>query len=167
MFSPDWSVDYTWNSYAAYVTVGTQSATATATPTSSSSAPTATPASTPTPTPTPSQAPTLDCTARPNVVVSTRAVGGGRLEATVRAQSTSGVSSNALDQIVFTTVQNGSVSVGNAAIAVGVPVSLSGAPTTTFVLTRQQAGQASMAAFTVVDRCGNWKSFVGGGPDAF
>jgi len=111
--------------------------------------------------------PVADCTARPNIAVSTRPLGGGRLETTVRAQSSSAVPGNVLERIVFSAVQNGSISLGGAPIAVGVPVSLNGAASATFVLTRQQAGQASLASFTVVDRCGDWKSFVGGGPDAF
>ena len=145
VFTNGWGTTLSWNSYAANVTVGTQ-------------------APTPTRTPTP---PVVDCTTRPKVSLSTRALGGGRLEATLQAQSTSAVPGNGLAQIVFTSLQNGSVQVGGAPAAVGAPVSLNNATSATFVLTRQQAGHASTAAFTVRDRCGDWQTLVGGGPSAF
>jgi len=61
---------------------------------------------------------------------------------------------NGLTQITFNLLQNGTVQLGNV-------------PTVTFIVTRQTAGQATHVAFTVRDSCGDWPSFVGGGPEAF
>ena len=145
-FNPGWGTNYAWNSYAANIAVGTTA---------------------PTPTSTAIPAPVLDCTSRPQIILSTRTLGGGQLEATVRAQSTTAVPGNVLERITFTGVQNGTVRVNGAPATVGVPVSTNGAASLTFVLSRQQAGQGSTAAFTVRDRCGDWQTFVGGGPSAF
>lgn len=152
VFSAGWGSNLSWNSYAANIAVGVQPPTST---------PTATPTSTLTPTP------PINCSTRPGVLISTRSLGGGRLEATVRAQSTSAVPGNALERIVFTSVQNGTVRVGSSLATVGAPVSLNGATSATFILTRQQAGQSATAEFTVRDRCGDWQTLVGGGPSAF
>jgi hypothetical protein len=165
IFSAGWATDYTWDSYAAYVAVGASSATATPTAVATS---TTVPTATASPAvPTPTLTPVTDCTIRPQVAVVTRPLGGGRLEATVRAQTLPGVPNNILERLTFTGVQNGSIAMGGRPVAVGVPASLNRGASVTFLLTRQQAGQSSLASFTVVDRCGEWKSFVGGGPDAF
>jgi hypothetical protein len=36
-----------------------------------------------------------------------------------------------------------------------------------FTVRRTTAGQAAQVPFVVVDGCGEWPSFVGGGPNAF
>jgi hypothetical protein len=42
-----------------------------------------------------------------------------------------------------------------------------GATHTDLVVRRQQAGQGATVQLVVVDRCGEWPTFVGGGPGAF
>ena len=42
-----------------------------------------------------------------------------------------------------------------------------GTPTYTFSIRRVTAGQAANVPFTVTDACGEWPTFVGGGPSAF
>jgi hypothetical protein len=37
----------------------------------------------------------------------------------------------------------------------------------TFYVLRQTAGQATTVPLTVIDGCGAWPTFVGGGPTAF
>ena len=44
---------------------------------------------------------------------------------------------------------------------------LPGVPQTQFTLRRAVGGQATTAHFTVVDRCGDWPTLAGGGPNAF
>jgi hypothetical protein len=156
IFSPGWESEYTWNSSAAQITVG---AAATATPTR-------------TPTPTPSNPPPpVVCVPRPPVQVTTRSLGGGQLEATVRAQTPASSPPNGLTRIVFSSVERGSVSLSGTTVAPGTPVPLGSSPGVTFILTRQPASptdtRATMAYFIVRDGCGDWISFVGGGPGAF
>ncbi|MGE3913124.1 MAG: hypothetical protein AB7K36_27445, partial [Chloroflexota bacterium] len=157
-FRADWGINYTWESYAAYITVGAPGATATPTPTRTA---------TPTRTDTPTATVPPDCTVRPKVSLTTRSLGGGQLEATLQAQSQAGVPNNSLERITFTSVTNGTVRVNGSPATVGVAVPLSFAQSATFVLTRLQAGQPSTATFLVRDRCGDWQTLVGGGPSAF
>ena len=42
-----------------------------------------------------------------------------------------------------------------------------GASSLIFTVTRTMAGQAVQVPFVVVDGCGDWPSFAGGGPNAF
>jgi len=121
---------------------------------------------TPTPSPTPIPPGPGPCNPRQNIQVTARAIGGGRLEATLTAPTVAGIT-NGLTQIVFNSLQNGNVQLGPGPVSAGATIPLSGAQTVTFVVTRQTAGQATHVAFTVRDSCGDWPSFVGGGPDAF
>jgi len=99
--------------------------------------------------------------------MTTRVLGGGRLEVTVKAQTNAGTASNALDNITFGPIQNASVQLGASGVAAGATVPLGGASTAVFVVTRQTAGQSTTVPFTVKDACGAWPTFVGGGPAAF
>jgi hypothetical protein len=121
---------------------------------------------TPTATPTPTPAPAL-CAPRPNVEVTARAIGGGRLEATVGAGTLPATPMNGLEQIVFDALQNGSVELNGSAVGQGASIPLGSASSITFVVTRQVSGQPTTVRFKVRDRCGDWSSFVGGGPGAF
>jgi hypothetical protein len=103
--------------------------------------------------------------------VTSRSLGGGRLEATVRAQTPASSPPNVLTQILLTSVEHGTVSLSGTTVTPGTPVPLGSTPGVTFILTRQPASptdtRATMAYFTVHDGCGDWISFVGGGPGAF
>jgi hypothetical protein len=151
VFSPGWATEYVYNSDAAQVAVSAASFTPTATTT---------------PTPTPTTTTGEPCAPRPNVAVTTRSIGGGRLEATIQSQTSSGTPSNGLERIVFGAVQNSSVQINGGSAGSGATVPLNGAERVVFVVTRQATGQAMMVPFTVRDRCGDWPSFVGAGPNA-
>jgi serine protease AprX len=149
-------------------------AAATSTPTPTRSAPTATstaipPSATPTRTPTPSPTPS-PCVPRPAVIVTSTPDGSGRLRATVAAGTGPGAPSNSLLRIEMGTLANAVLDVPDVGTGLtgGVTVPLPpGTQQTTFYVRRATAGQAATANFVVVDACGAWPTFVGGGPNAF
>jgi hypothetical protein len=129
------------------------------------SGPSPSPSPTPSPTPNPGEPPG-PCNPRQNIQVTARAIGGGRLETTITAPTISGVT-NGLTQITFSSLQNGLVQFGSGPVSAGTTIPLGGAQTATFIVTQPAAGQATHVVFTVRDSCGDWPSFVGGGPGAF
>jgi len=124
-----------------------------------------TPAATVTPTAT--TIPSGPCAPRPNVTLTTRPLGSGRLEVTVEAKTSTGTPTNGLVQITFGSLQNASVQLGASAVSAGTTIPLGSAKSAVFVVTRGASGQATMVPFTVRDACGDWPTFVGGGPNAF
>jgi glucose/arabinose dehydrogenase len=148
----------------------------TATPTG-----TATPSRTPTPsrtaTPTPSRtaSPTppptstaLSCDPRPNMVVTATRGGGGTLIVTVSAGTSVALPINTLHSLRFGTSTNARVTAGgqtsnngNFILAPALAVQQF-----TFTVERLVAGAATTVPYTVVDECGPWDSFVGGGESA-
>lgn len=131
--------------------------TATRTPTAT---PTRTPTNGPTSTPVPSP-----CAPRPNVVVSAVPAGAGRLQVTV----TSGNPAVRLRELRFGAATNAQIDAGSTLGANGgFTVSLTPASQqTSFVVRRAIDGQATHVPLVVVDDCGQWPTFVGGGPNAF
>jgi len=136
--------------------------------------------STPTPTPTPTlvvaptATPTQDpsvCASRPNVGVSTLPSGAGRLQVTVAAGTSSQLPNNRLSQLQFGAASNALIDTapygpnGQAgSFAVALPA---GTQQVSFFVRRAVAGQAVTVPFVVVDNCGPWQTFVGGGASAF
>jgi hypothetical protein len=125
--------------------------------------PTATP--TPTPTRTPTATPLPTCTPRPNVSVAV-APGGGGLQVTITAAATANARLLALQ---FGPASNGLIDVP------GGPTGSTGSFTfnppietqqVVFSVRRATAGQATTVPLTVVDSCGSWPTFVGGGTSA-
>jgi hypothetical protein len=114
----------------------------------------------PTPTPAP---PTAACSPRPPVQVAT-ASAGGRLQVNITATG----QNNALLALEITQTTNAVMDVGGQTGRTGAfVVNLPGtSPSTSFVVRRAQAGAATVS-MAVVDRCGRWKTFVGGGANAF
>ena len=90
---------------------------------------------------------------RSPVSVHTSALGGGRLQVDVHAAGTP----NAIRSITPTRLPGNAVLESQPAI--------SGADAT-FVL-RRTGPSAVTLPFTVADACGDWPTFVGGGPTAF
>lgn len=86
---------------------------------------------------------------------------------TVTAQSNPTGAANGLEQLTLGTPRNGLVTLNGTALPVGNPVSLGGTTTIIFVVTRQVPGQPTTVPLTIRDRCGDWPTFVGGGPGAF
>ena len=71
-------------------------------------------------------------------------------------------------ELRFGTFQNAQVTLNGQAVSSGQTVTIP-ANTTSLVLTvtRVTAGQPTQVPFTVVDTCGEWPTFVGGGASAF
>jgi N-acetylneuraminic acid mutarotase len=108
----------------------------------------------------------ISCLPRPRIDVHTQAV-GGTLQVTVTATG----SNNGLRSVRFASLANAVVNVGSqqnqtAPFAVSIP---SGQEPTAlqFVVQRRTAGQATTVQLVVIDGCGEWSTFVGGGPSAF
>ena len=109
-----------------------------------------------------------ETTARTPVSVQTAPTADGRLRVTVTAGC------GAIRSIAIGT---GGVGPANASVAVeGGPsgittvqtIAISGAPhTVVLVVSRLTAGQPVTVPLTIVDECGEWRTFVGGGPTAF
>jgi hypothetical protein len=131
--------------------------------------PTPGPTSTPGPTPTPSPTRPPACQPRPQVTVTTRPIGGGVLQVTVSAGRNAGSPANTLHQLQFQAAQNGSIEInGQTRNGGNFNVSLpAGTQQATFNVRRLTPGQPTTVLFAVVDDCGPWQTFVGGGPSAF
>jgi len=112
----------------------------------------------PTPTPIP-----VACTPRPPVLLTT-AAGGGRLQVAITATG----QHNHLLALEITKTTNALVDIGGVAGRTGAfVVTLPGTSArTTFDVRRDRPGSAT-AHLVVVDRCGRWTTFVGGGATAF
>lgn len=149
----------------------TPSPTRTSTPTSTPS-PTSTPTATGTPTPVRTSTPTATPTPGPNVSVgAATAPNSGFLQVTLAARDAGCMPNNQLQSIQFTRLANATVDVpGASPLTVSTPsvVQLAGQPqSVVLTLRRITAGQAATVELIVVDRCGSWPTFVGGGPAAF
>jgi len=83
----------------------------------------------------------------------------------VSATSNAGFT-NALQTIAWNAFDNATVE-GIAGATPGGKTTLVNVPSATFFVKRTIVGQAATLHFTVADACGDWPTFVGGGPDAF
>ena len=71
---------------------------------------------------------------------------------------------NPLQQIRFGQFQNAKVTIGGQNVASGQVYTVpAGATSVDFTVERVTPGQPVMVPFTVVDGCGEWRTFVGGG----
>jgi CSLREA domain-containing protein len=109
--------------------------------------------------------PPTTCAPRPPVAVTSAPNGSGGLQVTV---ATSG-SGGAIGSVQFGQATNAQLDApGGPPNATGsFNVSPPSATSYTFTVRRATAGQAVQVPFTVVDACGAWPTFVGGGPTAF
>lgn len=112
------------------------------------------------------------CAPRPDVRVVSTVAGPGLLSATLTAQTSAATPSNSLSSVRITAITNADVRLNGTPVSLGQTVSLpAGTLQATLLLDRHAPAQnpslASTVAFAVVDTCGEWKSFVGGGPRAF
>jgi hypothetical protein len=132
----------------------------------SQSTPTPPPPPTPTLTPTPTPAPV--CTPRPKVVVSMAGAGSGTLQVSITASTTAGAPNNRLRELRFGAATNAKIDVRGIVGAVGgFTVTLTDRPQQVgFAVHRAIAGLATTAPVVAVDDCGDWPTFVGGGPSA-
>jgi hypothetical protein len=105
------------------------------------------------------------CPPQAPVKVTTSIV-GGKLQAHVAATVFPG-HPNALQDLQFGTFQNARVTVGGQQLASGQTYAVpAGATTADFTVERMTPGQPTTVPFTVVDACGTWRTFVGGGATA-
>jgi hypothetical protein len=110
------------------------------------------------------------CTPRPPIRLTTIRDGRDRLQVTVSATITPGVPNNRISQLRFENGTNSLVDIpDHPSGATGrfdatPPV---GATSYTFTVRRFATGQSVQVPFTVVDGCGPWPTFVGGGRAAF
>jgi hypothetical protein len=103
------------------------------------------------------------CTPRPQVRTSL-APGGGRLNVHVEATPLNNRSNNPLHQIQFGALQNAKVTLNGQPIASGqIYVVPANVVALDFTVERVTPGQATTVPFTLVDGCGEWQTFVGGG----
>ncbi|MGE3268709.1 MAG: choice-of-anchor Q domain-containing protein, partial [Chloroflexota bacterium] len=109
---------------------------------------------------------------RPDIGVATSKPNPGQLQITLSAPTLPDGTANGLSSITIGSIENAAVSVNGSSVTAGQSVTLpAGTQQVTVLLDRrapdQQPDHASNVGFVVVDACGEWKSFVGGGPEAF
>jgi hypothetical protein len=95
--------------------------------------------------------------------------GSGRLRVFVEASLNASTTSNQLVSLHFGSAQNALIDAGNQTgllgdFTVGLPA---GTTQTSFVARRATPGQPTTVQLVVADACGDWPTFVGGGPTAF
>lgn len=121
----------------------------------------------PTPTIVPTTPPTVTaCSPRPPVRVQSVKDGDGRLKVTVSVTNNPGFS-NTLKAISWNGLVNTTIEGAENATQGSQTSFPFNTQTTTFFVNRQTPGQSTTVSFAVVDDCGEWKTFVGGGPNAF
>jgi hypothetical protein len=106
------------------------------------------------------------CTPRPGVQIQ-NAAGGGKLQVSITPTPVNGGSTNAIVELRFGAFQNAHVALNGQSIASGQTVTLP--PNTAqlaLTVERATAGQPTTVPLTVVDQCGAWQTFVGGGTSA-
>jgi subtilisin family serine protease len=134
---------------------------------SPSPSPSPTPSPTPAPSPTPTPAPPVACSPRPAVTVRTAKGGPQELRVTLTASATDGTT-NRLREIRFGSSANAVIETGAQARAGNFSVTLPASSNEyTFVIRRVSSGGGVTVPLTAVDDCGEWNTFVGGGPNAF
>lgn len=109
------------------------------------------------------------CAPRPAVGVSVTPAGAGRLQVTITAGAATSGGANWLRWLRFGAGSNALVDAGSTAGSPG-SFTLSLGPGTTsasFFVRRATPGQATTLPLTAGDDCGEWPTFVGGGPGAF
>jgi hypothetical protein len=143
----------------------TNTATSAALPTSSSTPVLATGTPTRTPTVTPTPLP------RPNVGIAVAPDGTNHvLNVTLTARDAGCGVNNRLQALRFTRLTNATVDVpgvGTVTAASATPIPLSPSQATLALTVHRVNAGATTAELVVTDTCGDWPTFVGGGPSAF
>ena len=112
----------------------------------------------------------VTCEARPRVNMAVAPAGTGRLQVPLSASIPVDAPNNRLTKLQFTNANNILIDIPNGPTEMSGPfeVTLPAVTATTFYVRRADPGIASsLATFKVTDGCGEWSSFVGGGPNAF
>jgi hypothetical protein len=111
----------------------------------------------------------LQCGPRPRVVASVAKIGGGQLRATVAVTTNPGTQ-NELVSIAWTRFDTATVvldGVGPVQVGQVTPYNTPLTQSASFVITRTPGAQAGTVRLIVADGCGDWPTFVGGGPNAW
>jgi hypothetical protein len=91
--------------------------------------------------------------------------GQNRLTVTLTANP---AQTNGLTSVTIGGATNAVVEAGQPATTVSSTLPLTGKPvSTTFYVRRMETNVATTVHLTVQDGCGEWKTFVGGGPGSF
>jgi hypothetical protein len=108
------------------------------------------------------------CAPRPPVTLSAAPTDDGRLRVTVSASTNPGFG-NVLQALAWARLDNATVEVvGVGSVLPGQRTSLpAGTQTALLLVGRVTPGQAATVHLVVTDACGDWSTFVGGGPNAF
>lgn len=120
--------------------------------------------------PTPVPTPRPSCAPRPPVTVTTQRGAPGTLQVTVSATRSAAAPNNTVMQIQFGPAQNAIVEINGqsrpgGSFTASIPA---GTQQVGFLVRRSPTNAPSTTVpFTVIDDCGEWKSFVGGGASAF
>jgi hypothetical protein len=111
----------------------------------------------------------LQCIPRPNVSVSVVKIGGGQLRTTVtvghvvgRQNEIQSITWNVLSTAIVVLDGVGPVQQGQTT-TISTPLTQS----KSFTITRTPGAQTGTVRLTVNDACGDWPTFVGGGPNAW
>jgi hypothetical protein len=108
--------------------------------------------------------PPVSCNPRPKVAVAVVPDGPGRLRATITSTVSAAVPVNRLNSIRFLSTTNAVVDVAGRTNASGAfSVALTNRPQTMSFTIRRVAPGAMTVPLIVVDDCGEWRTFVGGG----
>ncbi|MCC6179624.1 MAG: CSLREA domain-containing protein [Chloroflexi bacterium] len=109
------------------------------------------------------------CSPRPNVTVLVAPGAEGLLTFTIQATSNSLGHPNQLRQVRVGQMTNATVDIGpQTGVGNNQTVALpAGAASVSGVVHRQVRGQPAHVPLVVTDDCGDWPTFVGGGPSAF
>ena len=108
------------------------------------------------------------CSPRPNILISTARSGTDQIVVTVKAgygtikKITFGSALKPLGNAVVETIGPSSIITGT-----GTFTAPAGVTQQSFVVRRLQAHTAVMVGLTIEDGCGEWKTFIGTGPEAF
>jgi hypothetical protein len=104
------------------------------------------------------------------VGVAVAPTGDGRLEATITARTNLGTPTNSLLRLDFAKPAVAIVDIPGGPSNQAAPFTYTptaGTTSVSFFIRQQTPGQAATVPLTVVDTCGNWPTFVGGGAGTF
>jgi YVTN family beta-propeller protein len=108
----------------------------------------------------------ITCGPRPTVQVQS-AVADGALQVTVSVSDVNGPTQNELRELRFAAPVNGRITLnGQAQTDAFTHTPPAGTARVGFSVQRVTPGQATTVPLTVVDRCGTWPTFVGGGANS-
>src|SRR5579884_4487016 len=133
-------------------------------PPTATSTPTPNPTATTTSTPSPISTPVVSCNPRPKVTVNAQPSGANTLQVTLLPGANGWI-----NQVQIGAATNARIDIaGQTGVTGNQTFTLPPATTSlTFFVHHATTGQATTVPLTVVDTCGAWPTFVGGGANAF